>query len=297
MLVENQIIVTKWHPRNKEHLESKGYIYTRIGEEVSVRLEDMKEGSKCKVRVICDYCGEECLKTYKDYFRQRKESGKDACKKCHEQKAMHTNQERYGGPTPMSSEEIKEKMSCGFMEKYGVAWVTQAAEIQRKIEDTYMAKYGTKRASQSEAVKNKMIATNLERFGGRSSQCSVEVREKSMRTKLANDTIPSSRPEREMICRLQKMYGSENCYPQFVLDKIAFDCLLKVNDVLIDVEFDGNYWHQDTHKDIRRDYFTINQGFKVLRFRGNHNSPTYEQIQQGVNYLVNSEHRHIIIEV
>ena len=118
-----------------------------------------------------------------------------------------------------------------------------------------------------------------------------------MRTKLANDTIPSSRPEREMICRLQKMYGSENCYPQFVLDKIAFDCLLKVNDVLIDVEFDGNYWHQDTHKDIRRDYFTINQGFKVLRFRGNHNSPTYEQIQQGVNYLVNSGHRHIIIEV
>ena len=55
MLVENQIIVTKWHPRNKEHLESKGYIYTRMGEEVSVKLEDMKEGSKCKVRVICDY--------------------------------------------------------------------------------------------------------------------------------------------------------------------------------------------------------------------------------------------------
>lgn len=54
---------------------------------------------------------------------------------------------------------------------------------------------------------------------------------------------------------------------------------------------------KDEHKDIRRDYFTISKGYKVLRFRGNYAIPTREQIINSVNYLVNSEHHHLIIDI
>ena len=41
VLVPNQIIVVHWHPRNKKHLESKGYNYTHMGDSVEVKLEDV----------------------------------------------------------------------------------------------------------------------------------------------------------------------------------------------------------------------------------------------------------------
>ena len=79
MLVPNQMVVVNWHPRNKKHLESKGYNYTHMGDSVEVKLEDMMEGSKCLVKVICDYCGKLHTKTYKDYFRYKASNGKDCC--------------------------------------------------------------------------------------------------------------------------------------------------------------------------------------------------------------------------
>ena len=96
---------------------------------------------------------------------------------------------------------------------------------------------------------------------------------------------------------LKYLYGEENCTPQYILDRISFDCLVVVGGIKIDVEYDCIYWHQDIHKDIRRDYFTIGNGFKVLRFRSKNKIPSLEQIQDGVNYLVGSEHHHLTVEI
>lgn len=296
MLVENQLVEVKWHPSNKQRLESLGYKYTGIGTSVYVKIEDVSNGSKSFVEVICDYCGRHYNKRYKDYFAQR-QNGKDCCCNCTHKKICETDKIRYGGNSPSCSVEIVKKQRQSLMDNYGVTTPSKSEEVKTKMKNTCLSRYGVEIASKSEEVKAKTALTCQERYGGNSSQCDLEVRMKTMKTKMQNGNIPTSKQELEMVNKLKNIYGEENCTQQYILDKIAFDCLLKVNNINIDVEYDGIYWHQDKHKDIKRDYYTISKGFKVLRFRGKNKSPTIEQIKQGVNYLVNSEHHHLIIEI
>lgn len=297
MIVSNQTVVINWHPRNKAHLESKGYVYTHTGKPVEVKVEDLMPMSKCEIEVICDYCGKRYKKRYKDYLRNRASNGKDCCIGCHAKKASETNQIRYGGNSPACSKEVMNKIRKNNLEKYGVEWTSTLQFVKDKAVETNLKRYGFANPSQSEEVKEKIIKTNIERYGGKSSQCSKEVREKAMKTKMSNGNICTSKQEIETVQRLKHIYGENACTPQYALSDISFDCLLEVNGIKIDVEYDGEFWHQDRHKDIRRDYFTIGQGFKVLRFRGNYEVPTEEQIVDGVSYLVNTEHHVKIIEL
>ena len=297
MIVPNQTIIVNWHPRNKSHLESKGYIYTHTGEPVEVKLEDMMEGSKCVVEVVCDYCDKHYKKKYKDCLKNRASNGKDCCKDCHAKKSSETNQIKYGGNSPFCSKEVIETTKENNLKKYGVEWISMLQTTKDKVAETNLKKYGVPCVSQCNQIKDKIEQTNIARYGGKSSQCSKEVREKVMKTRMGNGNVCSSSQERLMVKTLEEIYGKDSCFPQYPLSDISFDCLLTLNEVKIDVEYDGEYWHQDKHKDIRRDYFTIGQGYKVLRFRGNYEIPTKEQIIEGVSYLVNTEHHVKIIEL
>lgn len=296
MLVPNQYITVNWHPRNKAHLESKGYIYTHTGLPVQVKVEDMMVGSKCRVKVQCDYCGKIYTKIYKDYFAQR-QNGKDCCAKCASKKRGETNQELYGGNAPACSPKVVEKMQKSCLDKYGVKVPSKSSKVKAKMREVNMERYGFPVPCQNPSVRAKLIKTNQKRHGGNGSQCNPEVRKKTMQSFIKHGTICSSEPEREMVKKLQALYGSKNCFPQYLLDKIVFDCLVIVNGVKIDVEFDGKYWHKDKHKDIRRDYYSFSQGYKVLRFSGDNDAPTEEQIKQGIDFLVTTTHRHLIIDV
>lgn len=297
MLVPNQIVTINWHPRNKKHFEEKGYKYTHTGLPFEVKAEDLMPTSHIKVKVQCDYCDAIIERPYRDYLRYRKDSGIDCCKNCHIKKSSETNQKRYGGNSPFSSSEVIAKAKETFRIKYGVEWCSQSKEFREKVKNTCLKKFGDIAPAKNEQIKEKIKATNNKRYGGNSSQCDPEVRRKTMETRMRNGNFPVSLQEEEMVKRLQKIYGEDNCHPQFVLDRICFDCLLEVNDIKIDVEYDGIFWHSDKHKDMRRDYFTIGQGYKVLRFRGNYEIPSEQQIKEAVNYLVNTEHHVKIVEL
>lgn len=296
MLLLNQKVEIKWHPKNKCRLEELGYKYTGIGNSVFVDVKDVSHGSKSLVKVQCDYCGKIYEKRYKDYFYQR-DNGKDCCKSCASIERSETNLIKYGGKSPSCSREVREKQENTSISKYGVKYPIQLPEIREKIKNTFLEKYGVETPSKNEAVKEKMKNTCKERYGGNSCQCSPEVRAKTMNTRRKNGNFPSSKQEIQMVENLKYLYGEENCTSQYILDRISFDCLVVVEGIKIDVEYDCIYWHQDIHKDIRRDYFTIGNGFKVLRFRSKNKIPSLEQIQDGVNYLVGSEHHHLIMEI
>ena len=51
-----------WHPKIKKHYEEKEYIYTKMGDEFEVKVEDLTKGSNVKVLVKCD-C-EDCKQPY-----------------------------------------------------------------------------------------------------------------------------------------------------------------------------------------------------------------------------------------
>lgn len=209
-----------------------------------------------------------------------------------QEKTKNTMIQKYGKPYAPQNDLIKEKIKNTCLEKYGVSNVLNSTEFRAKIEQTMIERYGAVNPGLIEEFVAKAKLTCQEKYGGESSQCSEIIRKKSWETMLENGSTPSSKKERELVKILEEMYGVENCVPSFVESKMLFDCLLNIKDVKIDVEYDGWYWHKNKQEqDKRRDYYTIKHGYKVLRILSNGSIPQKEQIQEGVDYLVNSEHR------
>ena len=51
MLVSGQVVIKKWNKQNKDWYESRGYIFTRLGDEFEVKAEDLSKGAKDKVDI------------------------------------------------------------------------------------------------------------------------------------------------------------------------------------------------------------------------------------------------------
>lgn len=237
------------------------------------------------------------------------------------QKIMDTNQLKYGASNPMQNKEVRAKFELSMMGKYGVIHALQDSEfiekarqtciehfgvdnslkssdVQSKVKKTMKERYGVENPMDKEEFIEKAKNTCVQRYGGASSQCSPIIREKSRQTLAANGNIPVSKPEKEMVGKIQEIYGEDNCVPQYGFSGLSFDCLLNIQNCKIDVEYDGIFWHDmNPEKDKRRDYFVIKNGYKVLRFRGETKPPSYEQIKEGVDYLVNSQHNHYTINI
>jgi hypothetical protein len=86
-MILNQTVILKWHPRNKDRYENLGYIYTKIGQEFEVKIEDLSKGSPVKIQAKCD-C-ENCKEpniikniSYNNYNMFLHEDGKYYCQQC-----------------------------------------------------------------------------------------------------------------------------------------------------------------------------------------------------------------------
>ena len=72
----------KWNGRIKKHYEDLGYVYTKMGDEFDVRIEDLTKGSEAKVNCKCDGCGKDLIWEYYDYSSHKKENGNTYCRTC-----------------------------------------------------------------------------------------------------------------------------------------------------------------------------------------------------------------------
>ena len=75
-------VKVKWHGNNKKHYEELGYIFTKIGDEFKIKVEDLPKGSHIKVDCECDGCGKKLNIIYKNYNKTKKEEGETYCKDC-----------------------------------------------------------------------------------------------------------------------------------------------------------------------------------------------------------------------
>lgn len=91
MLVENQLVEVKWSKKIRKWYESKGYCFTKTGDILKVRAEDLSPGSHKKVKVRCDYCGNETYVVWKDYKNYN--YSKYACLHCRQTKTSEMNVE------------------------------------------------------------------------------------------------------------------------------------------------------------------------------------------------------------
>lgn len=164
MLKPNQKIVVKWCSSNKEWYQAKGYVYTKLGEELEILADDLPLGSHYKVGVICSYCGEEYLTPFVQHLKSERNKG-DCCTKCRKHKFSKVCEDKYGVSNPFQREETKEKIRQTCIEKYGTERACQSSEVKAKIASTNMDKYGATTFFQSEVGKKQIADTLLEKYG------------------------------------------------------------------------------------------------------------------------------------
>ena len=202
-------------------------------------------------------------------------------------KYVKTMMEKYGTFNPMYVPEIKEKQRETFYENYGVYHPKQNEEVKARERQHNFEKYGYENVLQIPEIKEKIRATCLERYGAEYTLSLDEVREKIYQAYLKNGTIPTSKPQEDLFNLLHDKYDS--CELNYRCGRYILDCKLEVNGIAIDVEYDGRYWHQDQERDDRRDEYMFSQGYKVLRVIGDHDIPSFEQLQKSVDKLTTTD--------
>lgn len=130
--------LVKWNSANKKWFESKGYFYTKMGDEFKVKIEDLSKGSHSIIKYSCDYCDEIIEAEYKVYLNNKKKSHtkKDCCKKCVGKKDKETNIDKYGLESLTGTEEYNKKASKTNLERYGYKHSSQNPMIKEKGKKT-----------------------------------------------------------------------------------------------------------------------------------------------------------------
>lgn len=204
-------------------------------------------------------------------------------------KAEATCLEKYGTTNAMEVPEIKRHQQDAIMAKYGVYHPKQSEAIKAKECQHNLDKYGYKYVAQVPEFKEKIKATCLERYGVKCTLSSEEIRVKGILTLLEQGNIYTSKQQIELCEILKAEYG--NCGLNQPCGRFSLDCVIVVNDIRIDVEFDGWYWHQDKQRDRRRDEIVKSKGYKVFRILSDKKLPTVEQIREKIDFLITTQHK------
>lgn len=120
MLLTKEVKI-KWWRSNKTYLESKGYSFTKMNDDVLVRVEDISHGSSAIVEVECDYCKKKFERSISKYYRNKEIISKDSCSECAPLKTKEAKLQKYGNInfyyTEQAQEQYKEKRKK-FEEEY-----------------------------------------------------------------------------------------------------------------------------------------------------------------------------------
>ena len=309
MLVEGQLVEVSISRRNITHYKELGYD-VKNKDTIVVPPEHLPTGSNIKVDVICDGCGQLLHREYTVYLNSHTDN-LDLCNKCNRIKANKTMLNRYGVEHPVHCPELFAKQKQSLIEKYGVDCPFKSEEInakkavtnmekyggnsvmcsdagKKKYRQTCIQKYGVPNYSQTSEYKIKFQNTCIEHFGVPHPSLCPDIVQKSLNTMVKNDTVKTSSQQIQLHKMVKQKYpNAELNYP---FSSCSLDIFIYVNDIQIDIEYDGSYWHTDKQRDIKRDKFLQSQGFKTLRIRSGHLLPTGEELFNAIDYLVNTEH-------
>lgn len=209
------------------------------------------------------------------------------------EKRIKTNKQRYGYKYPIQNKQIKEKQRNTLIERYGVDHPKKSIEIREREKINNRKKYGCDYYSQTEEGKKRVRETNLQKYGVPCTLQSKEVRAKGIETMLKNGICMTSKQQIQVFSLLKELYG--NCEMNKPCGNNILDCVVVVDGYMIDVEYDGRYWHQDKQRDRKRDEFCKSQGYKILRINARKSIPSKKQIQEAIDRLVNQGYQYTYI--
>lgn len=71
MIVPDQKVKVKWYGSNIKIYKSKGYEYTKLGDEFFIDINDLPRGSREEIKCKCDYCNEIFLREAQIAFKSK----------------------------------------------------------------------------------------------------------------------------------------------------------------------------------------------------------------------------------
>ena len=92
MLLTKQV-KTKWSRTNRKRYEELGYVYTRMGDELTVKVEHLLKGSHCRIKYKCDRCGKITEITYQAYCKNKGDI--DLCHRCINGQSVERYRQKY----------------------------------------------------------------------------------------------------------------------------------------------------------------------------------------------------------
>ena len=264
MIILPQKCTIKWSYNNRKYYESKGYVFTKYNDYFDVDVLDLSKCSSAYIKIKCDYCGEEySIKHHRYNSTNKKIVNKDCCKKCSDLKRKESTIKLYGVENVFQLKEMQDKMKIINIEKYGVENVFYLKEFQDKAKQTCLEKYGVEYYNQTEK--------------------SIEQRVKSF---YKNGSCRTSSQQLEIFNILKD--NNYNVELNLPVSRCNLDIALHINNINIDIEYDGWHWH-DSQRDRKRDEFLKSQGWKVFRIKSGHKIPSLKQIQEGIFKLINTD--------
>lgn len=204
------------------------------------------------------------------------------------EKARQTTLERHGVEHALQNTEILARVMATNNERYGGNSPACSKEVMDKVRATNLERYGVETALQNEGVRQKAINTTLQRYGVKYASQSPIIQEKIAQTYYRNSSIKTSSQQVAIYELLHNEgYNVELNYP---VSRISTDIGLFINDIKIDVEYDGWYFHKDKqNEDRKRDEFLKSQGWKILRIKSRRKLPTMKELQYAIDKLVNTD--------
>ena len=282
MICLNEEIAVCWNPANKKHYEDKGYVFTKNGDEFFVKIYDLPTYSDKKIPVVCDFCNEIYYPSYKNYNKCHEDGKLDCCKKCSSKKAKNTMLLRYGVSHYQQTEECKSRKRNVCLSRYGVDNPSKVKEIQDKKVATNIKKFSADWYVASDKFKEYCI----ERYNVDNPMKCKEIKDKSVESLFKNGNIPISSEEIKFGDILKKKYGDKNCISCYRDGRFIFDFLLLVDNMKIDVEYDGAYWHSFRKEyDRKRDEVIKSHGYKIFRVVSNGEMPSCSAIEEAIEFL------------
>lgn len=119
MIVEDQKIDVKIVRGNISIYKKRGYENIKVGDTITIGVDDLMSGSQVKVAVECDYCGDIVQVKYRDYTHYKFD--KYSCKHCRQKKTSEYNLKQ-------RQEDLYQR-ALDFCNKKGYMLITEKSEI------------------------------------------------------------------------------------------------------------------------------------------------------------------------
>lgn len=246
---------------------------------------DLSKGSRKKVVVKCDYCGNNTTKKLSVSsigISQNKKTVSDDC--C------------------MNKNCLISKRKKVFNIKFGKNWPIQLDYFKKKRIQTNMDRYGVENPSSLPFVRKKVIATVKKKYGVENVFQHPDIIEKARKSYVKNGNVPTSSQQIKIYEMLKK--NNFDVILNKPVSSLIIDIYLKYEGYDIALEYDGGghfVWrpaHVIQQNDIKRDKVLQSKGYKVFRIESRKDKlPTLEQIQEGLTKLTTGDRKFLRIKL